>query len=188
MHSKTDTSTDLPSLFLIFLKTGSMSYGGWTTTVVLLQKELTRRKLQANLDTAVSYGQILPGATQVAIVSNVGYQLLGSKGAVTAVIGYLIPSVTLMTVFAALYYQYAQGSDLFSQLQGLIAALSGIILANAYRIGSRHTERKILWIFVGLAFLGLIVLQVGALALLILYGASGLLLSLYLNRKDRHVR
>lgn len=165
-----------------------MSYGGWTTTVVLLQKELTRRQIPANLDTAIGYGQIIPGATQVAIVSNVGYQIRSFKGAVTAVIGYLLPSVTLMTIFAAIYYQYVQGSDIFSQLQGLIAALSGIILANAYRIGSRHTDRKILWFLVGLAFISLIILQVSALALLILYGTSALLLSLYLHRGGAHVR
>jgi chromate transporter len=90
-------------LALIFLKTGAFAFGGWSTTIVLIEKHLgamTPDVASIDIKGAASYAQILPGATQVAIVSNVGYQLQGIKGAFVATISYLTPAITLMVLFA----------------------------------------------------------------------------------------
>ena len=58
----------------IFLRTGMMSFGGWSTTALLLEQELVKKHKAmeaSDIKGAVAYAQILPGATQVSIVSNV---------------------------------------------------------------------------------------------------------------------
>lgn len=139
----------------LFLKTGSQAFGGWSTTALLLEKELvTKQKMltKQHLDGAVAYAQFLPGATQVGIVSNVGYRLKGVQGSVLAVICYLLPDLTLILLFAIVYFHYLRDAEIGQYMTGLTAALGGIILANAYRIGKGHVSHPLLWIGVITAF------------------------------------
>jgi chromate transporter len=170
----------------MFFKIGACAFGGWSTTVVLIEKQLGETipdALSVNTKTATSYAQILPGATQVAIVSNVGYQIRGIKGALVATISYLVPAVSLMMLFAWVYFGYLHQANILHYLGGLISALAGIILANAYRIGSKHVTHPLMWIFVIIACLLLIVFRVHALAILITYGFVALLISIWKSRR-----
>jgi chromate transporter len=169
-------------LIQIFLKTGAHAFGGWSTTVILLEKELGNIKPAVpavDLKSAAAYAVVLPGATQVAIVSNVGYQLRGAKGALIATVSYLFPAISLMMLFAFVYFGHLHQTDLLNHLDGLIATLSGIILANAYRIGSKHVAHPLMWLLVIIACLALLLLKIHALVILLVFGMSGLLLSLY---------
>ena len=179
-----ETSTS--KMALVFLKTGALSFGGWSTTVVLLEKELGRAlpgTTSVDLKGAASYAQILPGATQVAIVSNVGYQLRGIKGALIATISYLFPAILLMTLFAWLYFGYLHQANILKYLDGLIPALAGIILANAYRIGNKHVTHPLMWGFVVASCLLFLVFKIHALVILLTYGVAALLFSF--NRARR---
>lgn len=173
-------------MVLIFLKTGGLSFGGWSTTVVLLEKELGNtipKDIPIDLKGAASYAQILPGATQVAIVSNVGYQLRGLPGALVATISYLFPAISLMTAFAWIYFGYAHQTNVLSYLDGLVPALAGIIMANAYRIGSKHVTHPTMWGLAIAACLALLLFKIHALIIILTYGIVALLLSLYKKRK-----
>lgn len=165
----------------VCIKIGASSFGGWSTTSLLLEKELvdTRKVLtEDQLKGGVAYAQILPGATQVSIVSNVGYRLHGVSGAVTATASYLLPAISLITIFAAVYFHYAHDSSkLMEHLDGLTAALSGVILANAYKIGSKHTSKTWLWPLVGVAFAAKLWLHINALLIIITFGVGGLAFS-----------
>lgn len=176
----------LVDLAKVFLLTGASSFGGWSTTSLLLEKELVeKRKVlsPSQLKGGVAYAQILPGATQVSIVANVGYRLRGFKGALVATISYLLPAITLITVFAMLYFHFAHGGNLAPKLDGLVAALSGVILANAYKIGGKHANKDWLWLLVGVAFLAKLAFDVNALIIIITFGIGGLLLSWASARK-----
>lgn len=164
----------------IFFRVGARSFGGWSTTALLLEKELvTQRKAitKVQLHGAVAYAQILPGATQVAIVSNAGYKLRGIPGAFLATACYLLPALSLLTIFAALYFRYAQGSQFVNHLGGLIAALGGVIFANAYNIGKRHVTHPALWLFVASAFIARLFLGINAVFIIVGLGAIGLVSS-----------
>lgn len=172
------------------MRTGASAFGGWSTTSLLLEKELVeKRKIltQSDIKGAVAYAQILPGATQVAIVSNTGYRLRGLQGAFIATISYLFPAISLIIVFSALYFHYVHNSSqLTHHLGGLIAALSGVILANAYKIGSKHTPKIWLWVLVAVAFALKLLVGINALVILLAFGLGGLLLSLTQTRRQRH--
>lgn len=167
------------TLALLFLRVGSQSFGGWSTTVVLLEKELAKLTITADVKSATAYGQVLPGATQVAIVSNVGYQLRGLGGALIATVSYLLPALALMFVFAVVYFQYLQGTDILKQLDGLVAALAGIILANAYRIGKKHTPHSFFWLFVLVACIAQLIFHVHAFLVIVLFGVAGFVATRY---------
>lgn len=177
MKHKQQYSISYREMARIFLFTGAQAFGGWSTTVLLLEKKLvnSRKGISAQqLKAAITYAQILPGATQVAIVSNLGYQLRGARGSVVAAVSYLLPSVTLITVFAAIYFHFADTANIAKHLDGLIAALGGIILANAYKIGGKHANHLLLWIFAASAFTLQYWFHIHALIIIIAFGGCGI--------------
>lgn len=189
MTHKVDRLISYRQLALIFLKTGAQSFGGWSTTALLLEKELIdKRKLLTaqQLKAATAYAQILPGATQVAIVSNIGHQLRGTKGALVATISYLVPAISLIVLFTVVYFRFVGSGGITEHLDGLIAALGGVILANAYRIGGKHANHPALWLLVGLAFAAQYWLHVNALFIIAGYGIGGL--AYYYLYSERAIR
>lgn len=170
----------------IFFKIGACSFGGWSTTALLLEKELQidRKAITSKrLNGAVAYAQILPGATQVAIVSNVGYKLRGISGALVAAGCYLLPALTLITLFAVIYFRFAVGSGIMAYMGGLTAALGGVILANAFSIGKRHATNYLLWMAVILAFGAKLILGINAVVIILIFGLAGLACSLIVSRR-----
>lgn len=159
----------------MFLKIGATAFGGWSTTAVLLEKETAKLSPQPQLRGAIAYAQLLPGATQVAIVANVGYQLRGFAGALLATTSYLLPAMSLITVFAGIYFTYVHNlTNLGSRLDGLVAALAGIILANAYKIGEKHATHSFLWFCGILACTVRLWLHINPIFILMFFGVCGL--------------
>jgi chromate transporter len=165
----------------VFFLVGSQAFGGWSTTHVLLEKELvTKRKVlsEHNLQAATTYAQVLPGATQVAIVSNTGYQLAGLRGSITATLSYLAPAVCLILIFSAVYFRYLSSGISPYFMSSFSIALSGVIFANSIRIGKRHVKKQnSLWGIAALAFVGAYTLHIDAVLLLLGLGTTGLFYS-----------
>lgn len=170
----------------IFFKIGTCSFGGWSTTAFLLEKELQLDRqaiTPKRLNGAVAYAQILPGATQVAMVSNVGYKLRGVSGASIATVCYLLPALALITLFAIIYFRFAVGSGIMAYMGGLVAALGGVVLANAYNIGKRHATNYFLWTAVTLALGAKLILGINAVVIILVFGLAGLAYSLIASRR-----
>lgn len=140
------------------------------TELVDKRQLLSRRQHQA----AVATGQMLPGATGVSIAANLGYHLRGLPGALIAVGSYLIPALTLVLIFAMVYFNAPQSSDMTARLDGLTATLGGLILANAVQLGKRHSRHALMWLVIGLAFVIQFVFHLNPLLLLTGFGLAGL--------------
>jgi chromate transporter len=179
------SSRGLEHIAKTFFKIGSTAFGGWATTAVLIEKEFGEHHTKPNVPAAVAYAQLLPGATQVSLVANVGYQLRGFRGASIATASYLLPAMSLITLFAAVYFQYLYDvPNLTEHLDGLVAALAGIILANAYKIGEKHATHWFLWFCGILAWVGRLWLHINPVLILVFFGACGLLY--YAGYRKRH--
>lgn len=141
--------TRYATLVRIFLRVGSRAYGGWTTTALLLEdilvdqhKLLTARQMKS----AVTAAQLIPGATQLAIAAYTGYLLRRTGGAIVAGLSFIAPAVSLAALFGAWYFRYAHDLQLTAHMGGLVAALAGIIAANAYKLARRHVTRWWMWL------------------------------------------
>jgi chromate transporter len=175
----------LKELAVVFVRIGARAFGGWPTTTLLLEKEFVDKRgclTQQQVYGAVAYAQILPGATQVAIVSNVGFRLRGVRGAVTATCFYLLPAVTLFVLFGWWYFRFGTGSY---HMESLVATLGGVILATAFKIGHRHADRTPLWGLAFVAFAARLWLHVNTVIIILLFGGVGLLTTFMAQRKSR---
>ncbi len=155
MSKPINAPISLPELAVLYFKTGASAFGGWPTTSLLLERALVdERKIltKRQLHSASAAGQLLPGAAQVILAVQVVYFMRGVRGAIIGAVVYLAPSITITLLFSFLYFAYFKGSDFTNYTLGLQAAVGGIIIGNAYRIGNSHLQNKWLLAIVALAF------------------------------------
>lgn len=175
----TKNQSSLATIAKIFLRAGMTSFGGWSALAILLEDDVVkRRKLltELELSTSVAYAQLLPGATQIAIVSGVGHRLRNTVGAVVATLCYLMPTVVLTTLFAVVYFNLTN-KNLTPIINGLIPVLCGIILANGYRLGRKHITTSIMWLVVATSLIMQFALHINTLLIIIGFGLLGLTIS-----------
>lgn len=92
------TTVSWPSVFLIFLKIGSVLYGGGYVLLAFLQRDLVEQNhwltSQQLLD-AVAIGQITPGPL-FTTATFIGYLLAGNEGAIAGTVGIFLPAFILI--------------------------------------------------------------------------------------------
>lgn len=90
-------------LFISFFKIGAFTFGGGWAMISLIEKEIVDKKKwierEEFLD-LLAVAQSLPGILAVNISVAVGDKLRGMKGAITASIGTILPSFTIILAIA----------------------------------------------------------------------------------------
>lgn len=167
----------------VFLRLGASAFGGLGAALALVQRELVDKRrwlTPADLTEALTYTKLLPGSTVVQVMSYCGYKLGGWPGSALATAAFVLPSALAMLVLAALYVAATAVPALGPAVNGLTAAVVGILLATTYRLGKANIKAPLTMglaaaAFVVGAFLGvnvaLIVVAAGLLGMLVLSAA-----------------
>ena len=87
----------LGQILLTFLKIGGSAFGGGTQALVF-RETVDRRGWMTEKEflTGQALSQVLPGANPVNVALYVGLRLRGGMGALTAVMGMIIPAFTII--------------------------------------------------------------------------------------------
>lgn len=179
-HTATKGYLTYGQLAFIYFKMGGRAFGGWSTTYLLLEQEFSiKRKLLTihQLQAAAASGQTLPGPAQVIIAAQAAYYLKGIRGAFVATTAYLLPSTVLTLVFSFIYFGFLREINITRYTLGLQAAVGGIILGNAYRIGKTHASSLKLWAIVVGAAIICYVTNLPAILVILSFGLIGLILT-----------
>lgn len=132
-----------PSLFQIaraFLLLGVLGFGGQAALLVLLTRDLVERRgwlAEADITESFTYTKLLPGSTVVQVVAYLGWKLGGGKGAAVAAACFLFPAVLFMLALAALYRFVADFAGVRAALNGLTAAVVGLVAVATWTLGRK---------------------------------------------------
>jgi chromate transporter len=117
----------LARLLAIFLKIGSIGFGGGLAVIALMEREFVRKRHLVPPDEfvhGVGLGQVL-GSFAVNAAVFIGYRLYGAAGAVLSAGAFLAPSIVLVIVLSDLYFRY----HAVPALQGVVAGLAPVAIA-----------------------------------------------------------
>jgi chromate transporter len=156
------------ALFLAFLKMGAFGFGGVYSMLSLFERELVDRRrwlTPQEFAEGVAIGQLTPGPPIVNTGVFVGYRLAGVRGAVAATVGQVLPGFLLVLAIAMAFGRLRSSPALAGALEGIGAAVVGLLAAVVVRMGRRVLDG-------GPA----VILAVGAFCLLAFAGANPLLL------------
>jgi chromate transporter len=146
-----------------WLKLGFISFGGPAGQIAMMHAELVERRRwisERRFLHALNYCMLLPGpeATQLAIY--IGWLLHRVPGGIAAGVLFVLPSLLVLIALSWIYMAWGQLPAVAGIMAGIKPAVVAIVLAAAWRIGSR-TLRNGLLVGVALAaFIGIDLLKV----------------------------
>jgi chromate transporter len=169
--------TGLPLLTLghIFLRIGAAAFGGLGASLALIERELVTKRqwlTAADVTEALTYTKLLPGSTGPQVVAYLGYKLGGWSGSAVATAAFVFPAALMMLVLAAAYVTVTALPAMRPGVNGLTAAVVGLLLATTYRLGKANITDRIT---MGIALASVVAGAVLGVSAALLVVAAGLL-------------
>ncbi|MGZ5066937.1 MAG: chromate efflux transporter [Usitatibacter sp.] len=141
-----------------WLKLGFVSFGGPAGQIAIMHRELVERYRwisERRFLHALNYCMVLPGPEAQQLATYIGWLLHGTRGGIAAGALFVLPSLAILIVLSWIYVRYGQVPAIAALLYGVKPAVVAIVLAAAWRIGSRALHNATLWIIAAAAFVAL---------------------------------
>src|ERR1043165_871152 len=125
------------TLSAIFLRIGSVTFGGGLVMVPLIESEVVNTHqwlTHQEFADAFALGQITPGPVLIT-ATFVGYRVAGTLGALVATISIFLPAFVITIAAASSLRRFRSNKQVQSFLQGVAPAVLGLLVAAALSIG-----------------------------------------------------
>lgn len=127
----------LMDMFKTFFKIGAFTFGGGFAMIPIIQREIVDNKRwigeEEFIDT-ISVAQSAPGPIAINSSIYVGYKIGGFKGAITCMLGSLLPSFLIIVLVARFFYGFGDNEIVESIFSGIRPAVVGLIFSALYRL------------------------------------------------------
>lgn len=147
----------LITLAAIFLRIGSVTFGGGLVMVPLIESEVVNNNhwlTHQEFADAFALGQITPGPVLIT-ATFVGYRVAGTLGALVATISIFLPAFLMTIAAASSLRRFRNNQQVQAFLRGVAPAVVGLLVAAALSVGRAgiHT-----WVGLSIMILAMFVL------------------------------
>lgn len=172
-------SSSLAEIALLFLKLGSIAFGGPAAHIAMMEEEVVRRRqwLQREefLD-LLGATNLIPGPNSTELAIHIGHRQAGWPGLVVAGACFILPAALIVTGFAWIYVRFGRLPETGALLYGVKPVIIAIVLQALWALGRTAIKSKLLGA-IGLVVFVLSVMRVNELALLASAGLAAILLT-----------
>jgi chromate transporter len=162
----------LAELALVFLKLGTIAFGGPAAHIAMMQDEFVRKRqwiTQADFLDRLGAANLIPGPSSTEVAIFIGHAKRGWAGLVVAGCCFIIPAAVMVSLIAAAYVRYGSLPQVAGILYAIKAAVIGVIVQALWSLGRTATKTKLL-VLIGV---GAVVLSAAGVAPLIVIAAAG---------------
>jgi len=148
-------SNKLVEIATLFLKLGSISFGGPAAHIAMMEDEVVKKRKWISTEhflDLIGATNLIPGPNSTEMTMHCGYERGGWKGLIIAGATFIFPAVTITLIFAWLYAEYGQLPKVEPFIYGIKPAVIAIIISAVYRLGKKALKS------VELAILGILTL------------------------------
>ncbi len=124
----TQNQVGLVELALVFLKLGTIAFGGPAAHIAMMEQEfvarrawLTREEFLDRLGAA----NLIPGPSSTEMAIHIGYLKRGWRGLIVAGCCFIVPAAIMVTVIAAAYVRYGN----LPRVSGILYGLKPVVIA-----------------------------------------------------------
>lgn len=124
----------------LFLKLGTISFGGPAVHIAIMEHEVVARRHWVSREhflDLIGATQLIPGPNAVEMASHVGYHRAGLLGSLVGGICFSLPAVIIAIGCAWGYHRYGKLPQVEPFLYGVKAAVLAIIFAAVFRLGKK---------------------------------------------------
>lgn len=122
---------ELLEMFVTFLKIGAFTFGGGFAMLPIMEREfVTNRKWVKKEDFVdiIVLSQSFPGVLAVNSSTFIGNKIFGLKGALLALLGVSIPSITVILIIASFFTKFRSNYYVDLAMRGINSAVPALIL------------------------------------------------------------
>jgi chromate transporter len=163
----------------LFLRIGTVAFGGLGATLALLERELGQRRAllsEQEVAEALTYTKLLPGSTVVQVVAYLGWRLGGWQGSAVSTVCFLLPSALLMAGLAYGYSHVATLPAVVSIRRGVLTAVVALLVLTLYRLARPALTTLSAGALAGGAFVAVAIGQISVVWVVIAAGIIGLVM------------
>ena len=172
MTNDRDHKASLSELALVFLKLGTIAFGGPAAHIAMMEDEVVRRRRWMMRDEFLDLlgaANLIPGPNSTELAIHVGHRQRGWVGLLIAGVSFILPAALIVTAFAWAYVRYGSLPEVAGVLYGVKPVIIVIVLQALWSLGKTAIKTKFL-AAIGLA--GVALTWLGVHELLILAGAG----------------
>ena len=170
--SDRDHKASLGELALVFLRLGTIAFGGPAAHIAMMEEQVVRRRRWLTREEFLDLlgaANLIPGPNSTELAIHVGHRQRGWAGLLVAGVSFIVPAVLIVTAFAWAYVRYGSLPAVAGILYGVKPVIIVIVLQALWSLGKTAVKTKFLAV-VGLA--GVALTWLGVHELLILAGAG----------------
>ncbi|MCF2972752.1 chromate efflux transporter [Synechococcus sp. Nb3U1] len=167
-------STRLKEIAEVFLRLGSLGFGGPQAHIAMQNDEAVTRRgwmSQEQFTEGVGLCEMLPGPASTQMSIYVGYVRAGGLGAVVAGLCFIAPAFVIEVIFSWLYFRFQGVPQLQGVFFGVAPVVIAIILAFCWKLGRKAIKD---WSRGLIAVAAFALLLFGGVNILLLFGLAAL--------------
>lgn len=135
----------LLDLFFTFMKIGGFTLGGGFAMIPVIQQITVDKKKWATEEEFTDFialAQSVPGVVGVNTATAVGNKVYGLKGALSATLGMITPSLIVIIIIAILFKQFQETVIIQSAFKGVRAVVVALISIAVLRLSKTAIKDK----------------------------------------------
>ncbi|MEG0829253.1 MAG: chromate transporter [Anaerovoracaceae bacterium] len=175
------------SLFWEFFKIGLFTIGGGMAMLPLIQKIAVEDKKwmsEEEMVDCLAISQALPGVIAINSATYIGKRKCGISGSIAATFGVVLPSFTIIILVVTLLGTIGDNSHIDGAFMGIKAAVCGLVMVSAYRMGKNILTGPFQWIVAILAFVAIAIFRITALWAILFGGLAGIIFLVIKGNKE----
>ena len=131
----------------------------------------------------LAVSQALPGVIAINSATYIGKRLCGLAGAVSATLGVIMPSFIIIIAVVSLLGTVSGNAAVEGAFIGVKAAVCGLIIVSAVRLGKKILKDPLTWVLAVMAFVMIAVFNITAVWAIIAGAAAGIIGQLIKGRR-----
>lgn len=165
-------------LFLTFFEIGLFTFGGGYAMLPLLERELVDKKGWVSKEEILDYyaiGQATPGIIAINTSTFCGYKKAGDFGGIVASLGFLSPSIIIITIIANFLTEFSHVAYIQYAFAGIRVAVCALVLNTVIDLVKKNADTKIKFLVFALTFVSIAFLGISPVIMVIGVGIFGIL-------------
>jgi chromate transporter len=162
---------------------GLVSFGGPAGQIAIMHQEVVERRKWISENQflrALNFCMLLPGPEAQQLATYIGWRLHGTPGGIAAGALFIIPSILVMLLLSYLAVAHIDVPLVAAAFYGIQPVVVAVVIEAVWRIGQKALKHSVLYVFAGLAFIGVFVFKLPFPLIVALAGFCGFCLQPWL--------
>jgi chromate transporter len=167
-----DSQTSLRELALLFLKLGTIAFGGPAAHIAMMEDEVVRRRQWLTREQFLDYvgaTNLIPGPNSTELAIHIGFARRGWRGLIVAGVCFILPAAVIVGIIARAYVRFGKLPAALGILYGIKPVVIAVVLQALWALSRSAVKSR--WLAV-LGIASIIAVALGVNELVVLLGAA----------------